>query len=70
MPSRRALSSVLRTRSGRARALPANDLRAKSAIIRSVPAEISEARVATRRCPGRARGSGTSASSSLPDRVL
>src|SRR5262249_37796592 len=58
------------TRRGGARAWPATDWRAKSASMRSVPAEMSEARVATSRCPGRARGSGTSASLALPERAL
>ena len=69
-PSRRALARTCLARSGRALALPARLLRANSTDMRSVPAEISDARVRTRTWPAVTLGAGTSRTASLPVRGL
>jgi hypothetical protein len=54
------------TWSGRAFALPSNDLLASLTFISSVPVEISEYRVRTSTPPGLHAGSGTSRSANSP----
>src|SRR5690606_3353409 len=68
-PSFLTLSSTCRTRSGRSFALPISDLPAKSIVIFSVPALISEATFRTVTPPDLLDGSGTSAPSSSPERT-
>jgi hypothetical protein len=68
-PSLRTLSSTWRTRSGRSRAFPSRLLPAKSMIIFSVPALMSEAALRTAMPPERHTGSGTSVTVSSPERT-
>src|SRR5207244_921270 len=69
-PWLRTFCKTRRTWSGRVRALTHRDSWASSRTIFSVPAEISDERLAIKTCPGGADGSGTFLMFSFPSRIF